>query len=163
MEELEKIRHKVAHNNLFTAKDLDRADDLSKELFDIIKEANETIDDISFSVDERDLIKENITQNFAAYGVISESKLLEKLDESEKWASKTRDNFVSLKHFVTNYLGSQGYDYRTSYDLVNQLEQKGIIELWEFKGPNNLYPVTAIRRLKGTLAGQEGLASLKLK
>ncbi|RKD89861.1 HEPN domain-containing protein [Mangrovibacterium diazotrophicum] len=160
-EELEKIRHKVAHNNLFTAKDLERSEEICKNLFDIIKEANEKIDNISFSLDEKDLIKENITQNFASYNVISEEKLLEKLDESESWAAKTRDNFVSLKHFVTNFLGSQGYDYRSSYDLINLLERKGLVELWEFKGPNNLYPVTAIRRLKGSLAGQEGLAKLK--
>jgi hypothetical protein len=49
---------------------------------------------------------------------------------------------------VTNYLGAQGYDYRTSYDMVNVLEQKGLIELYEFTSSNNLYPITAIRKVK---------------
>ncbi|WP_420577040.1 hypothetical protein [Ekhidna sp.] len=160
-EELEKIRHKVAHNNLFTALDLDRAEKLTSELVDIIEEANDKVDNVSFSLDEKDLIKESITHTYAIYDVITEDELLKKLEESEKWAARNRDNFVSLKHFVTSYLGSQGYDYRSSYDLINSLEERGLVELWDFKGPNNIYPVTAIRRITGSLAGQEGLAKLK--
>jgi hypothetical protein len=147
-EDLEKIRHKVAHNNLFTRIDLNNADTLTKELEEIITNANSKIDGITFSIDEKVTIQENIASTFATYQVISEETFLEKLTDSERWALKTRDNFISLKHFVTNYLGAQGYDYRTSYDMVNVLEQKGLIELYEFTSSNNLYPITAIRKVK---------------
>jgi hypothetical protein len=167
-EELEKLRHKVAHNNLFTKTDLDKANTLSKELIEIVNEANSKIETINFSIDEKDLIKENIVSGLVTFDVITEDELLKKLDESEKWALRTRDNFVGLKHFVTNYLGTQGFDYRSSFELINQLETKGIIELYDYQGPTNEYPLTAIRRVKkndsnGTLADNEQLNGIKNK
>lgn len=163
-EELEKLRHKVAHNNLFTKNDLDRADDLTKSLLEIITKANESIDTIQFNIEEKDLLKENISSNLGTYEVITKEELFRKLSESESWAKKSRDNFVGLKHFVTNYLGSIGYDYRSSYELINQLEEEGMIELYDYKGSNNLYPVTAIRSVKqpnGTLSADSNLIALK--
>jgi hypothetical protein len=147
-EELEKLRHKVAHNNLFTKSDLEKAEKLTKELIDIVTDANSKIETISFSSDEKDLIKENIVSKLVTFDVITEDELLKKLEESEKWALRSRDNFVSVKHFVTNYLGSQGFDYRSSFELINQLETKGLIELYDYKGPTNEFPLTAIRRVK---------------
>ena len=144
-EDLEKLRHKVAHNNLFTKADLEKAEEVSRSLKEIINTANESIDSIHFNLDEKDILKENITHTLSAYEVITKDELLRKLQESETWAKKTRDNFVGLKHFVTNYLGTIGYDYRSSYELINQLEKEGLIELYDYKGANNLYPVTAIR------------------
>lgn len=144
-EELEKLRHKVAHNNLFTKHDLERAEELTTLLIDIINKANESIDSIQFNLEEKDLLKENISSNLGTFEVITKEVLLKKLAESETWAKRTRDNFVGLKHFVTNYLGSIGYDYRSSYELINQLESEGVLELYDYKGSNNLYPVTAIR------------------
>lgn len=163
-EELEKLRHKVAHNNLFTKSDLERADDLFKSLIDIINKANESIDSIQFNIEEKDLLKENISSNLGTYEVITKEELIRKLYDSENWAKKTRDNFVGLKHFVTNYLGSIGYDYRSSYELINQLEEEGMIELYDYKGSNNLYPVTAIRSVKqanGTLSADSNLIAIK--
>jgi DNA-directed RNA polymerase subunit F len=146
-EELEKLRHKVAHNNLFTKLDHERSDKLTKELIDIINEANSKIESINFSLDEKDIIKESIVSGLMTFNVIEENELLMKLEESERWALRSRDNFVGLKHFVTNYLGSQGYDYKSSYELINQLEAKGLIEVYEFQGPINDFPVTAIKRI----------------
>lgn len=165
-EELEKLRHKVAHNNLFTKNDLDRADDLTISLLEIIKKANESIDTIQFNIEEKDLLKENISSNLGTYEIISKEELFRKLNESENWAKKLRDNFVGLKHFVTNYLGSIGYDYRSSYELINQLEEEGLIELYDYQGSNNLYPVTAIRSVKqanGTLSVDGNLLAIKEK
>jgi hypothetical protein len=163
-EELEKIRHKVAHNNLFSKNDLDRATELSKELTEIITIANDSIETIQFNLEEKDTLKENITYNLETFEVITKDELLRKLTESVKWAQKTRDNFVGLKHFVTNYLGSIGYDYQSSYDLINKLESDGIIELWDYQGSNNLYPVKAIKfteKMNGTLAENEALLKAK--
>ncbi|GGH45596.1 hypothetical protein [Mangrovimonas yunxiaonensis] len=162
-EELEKLRHKVAHNNLFTKIDLERAEELTKSLIDIINSANDSIDTIQFDIDEKDILKENISSSLETYEVITKEELLRKLDESENWARRTRDNFVGLKHFVTNYLGSIGYDYRSSYDLINQLEEEGEIELYEYQGRNNLYPVTAIRKniTNGTLSQNDSLKEIR--
>ena len=144
-EELEKIRHKVAHNSLFVQLDLERADVLCKDLTEIISTANNSIETVQINLEEKDILKENITHKLETYEVITEEEFLKKLVESEKWALKTRDNFVGLKHFVTNYLGSIGYDYQSSYNLISELEMKGLIEIWEFKGVNNLYTIKAIK------------------
>lgn len=163
-EELEKLRHKVAHNNLFIKNDLDKANELTDSLLEIIQTANEKIDSIQFDLDEKDILKENIAYSLDTYEVITKDELLKKLGESENWAKRTRDNFVGLKHFVTNYLGSIGYDYRSSYDLINQLEDEGIVELYEYQGKNNLYPVTAIRtaeKPRGTLSADSNLKEIR--
>ncbi len=163
-EELEKLRHKVAHNNLFTKNDLDRADSLTQELKDIITIANDSIETIQFNLDEKDILKENITYSLETYEVITPEELLRKLGESEKWALRTRDNFVGLKHFVTNYLGSIGYDYRSSYDVINVLESEGKVAIYDYQGSNNLYPVKAIKTVvspNGTLAENKALLEAK--
>lgn len=163
-EELEKLRHKVAHNNLFTKHDLERSEELTTLLIEIINKANESIDSIQFNLEEKDLLKENISSSLGTFEVITKEVLLKKLAESETWAKRTRDNFVGLKHFVTNYLGSIGYDYRSSYELINQLEAEGILELYDYKGSNNLYPVTAIKSIEkptGTLSDNFELNGLK--
>lgn len=163
-EELEKLRHKVAHNNLFTIKDLERSDSLSNELKEIISIANDSIETIQFNLDEKDILKENITYSLETYEVITPEELIRKLHESEKWAFRSRDNFVGLKHFVTNYLGSIGYDYRSSYDVINKLEEEGLIEIYDYQGANNIYPVKAIKTVQkptGTLAENEELIEIK--
>lgn len=165
-EELEKLRHKVAHNNLFTKHDLERSEELTTLLIEIINKANESIDSIQFNLEEKDLLKENISSSLGTFEVITKEVLLKKLAESETWAKRTRDNFVGLKHFVTNYLGSIGYDYRSSYELINQLEAEGILELYDYKGSNNLYPVTAIKSIEkptGTLSDNFELNGLKAR
>lgn len=145
-EDLEKLRHKVAHNNLFSMEDLNQSEILTNELLEIINKANNSIENVQFNLDEKDLLKENITSSLETYNVISEDELLRKLKESEDWALTSRDNFVGLKHFVVNYLGSIGYDYRSSYDLINKLEKLEKIDIYDYKGTNNLYPVKAIRK-----------------
>jgi|SRR5690606_4601884 len=146
-ESLEKIRHKVAHNNLFSKEDLNQSESLTKDLLEILKNANESLESVEFNLDEKDLLKENISISLNTYNVITEEELFNKLNESEEWALKSRDNFVGLKHFVVNYLGSIGYDFRSSYDIINRLEQEGRIEIYDYKGANNLYPVKAIRKV----------------
>mgnify|MGYP001113743803 CR=1 FL=1 len=48
------IRNKVAHNNHFIKPDLDSAEELYKELKDIILNAESKIDDFKFSVEEQE-------------------------------------------------------------------------------------------------------------
>lgn len=65
-EELEKIRHKVAHNNLFTQTDLDRALQLSSELENIIDSADKQVQEVIISPEEREVIEDIIVENIIA-------------------------------------------------------------------------------------------------
>lgn len=149
-EELEKIRHKIAHNNLFVQEDLKRALELTTDLNQIIKDANDKIDKIAFSIDEKEAIRDNIVLENYAYKVITDIDLLEKLSESESWAKSQADGFVGVVSFVKNFLGSKGFDYRSSIDVIDRLEKKGLIEKYEHRSNKNEYPVRAIRRIYQT-------------
>ncbi|MBB4081099.1 uncharacterized protein YutE (UPF0331/DUF86 family) [Lewinella aquimaris] len=66
-EELEKLRHKVAHNNLFTQFDLHRCEELYNDLSKIIMDAINKIDKVSFTDQEKDEIIENSIININEY------------------------------------------------------------------------------------------------
>ncbi|MGK7956665.1 MAG: Swt1 family HEPN domain-containing protein [Crocosphaera sp.] len=59
-EEMEKIRHKVAHNNLFTNSDLERGKKLFEDLINIITTATEEVDKVILQEQEKDAIEESI-------------------------------------------------------------------------------------------------------
>jgi Apea-like HEPN len=65
-EDLEKIRHKVAHNNLFTQSDSDRALKLAEELEHIIEQADQQVLKIVLSADEREAIEDIIVESIIA-------------------------------------------------------------------------------------------------
>lgn len=143
-EALEKLRHKVAHNNLFTTEELELAKSLYDDVKKIIESANQWIDTIQFSSDEKTAFRENISMNSANYETIDKSELLEKLRQSEEWASK-KESFVWFSHFVVNFLGSMWYNYRNSNNIINELVEEWIIEKYEYTSENNPYPIAAIR------------------
>lgn len=66
-EQLRNIRNKVAHNNLFVNDDLETGEKLAENLLSIIKEANENIQNISFSAEERKRIKDNFPLPWSYY------------------------------------------------------------------------------------------------
>ena len=49
---------------------------------------------------------------------------------------------------MRNYLGHAGYDYASSYDAIRQLEDEGIVEIYDRQGEGHLRPVRAIRLKK---------------
>lgn len=134
-EELEKLRHKVAHNNLFAEEDLKKCQNLYTSLLKIIEDANSKIETIDFSADDLETIKSNIIDASDPYKVISEDELLSQLKERQEYYSRT-NGFIGLASFVKNYLGLLGYDYSASYSIINQLEQKQKIEIYHVDGPN---------------------------
>lgn len=142
-EQLEKIRHKVAHNSLFVVDDKSKALNLTSELIEIIKEADEKISAIKFSSDDKDAIKDLIASG-ASLRVINKEEMMEKIRASAKW-SQQNGYFLGLKSFVINYLGNADYDYSSSYDVISQLEHDGFIELYDHQGPGHERPVKAIR------------------
>lgn len=125
-EELEKIRHKVAHNNLFILEDQEKGIELVSNLISIIKIANEEIDQMSFS----DSDKRYIINSFFKFEKIKKDILLEELKRSTKWANESADGFVGLQSFIINILGSKGYDFQETRDIIQELEKEGVLEIY---------------------------------
>ncbi|MDJ0508794.1 MAG: HEPN domain-containing protein [Crocosphaera sp.] len=63
-EEMEKIRHKVAHNNLFTNSDLETGKELFEDLINIITTATEEVDKVILQQEEKEAIEESIENSF---------------------------------------------------------------------------------------------------
>ncbi len=152
-EEMEKLRHKTAHNNLFTIKDLENGKELIKNLTNIIENADKTVDSISFS----DYEKEAIMDSFVSFDDIDEKTLLYELRKSQDWAYYNADDFVGLKSFVTNHLGSKGYRFESTWDLIHKLETEGKVETYQYTSKKNEYSVSSIKlanpkQIKTTLA-----------
>ncbi|MGC1393684.1 MAG: Swt1 family HEPN domain-containing protein [Coleofasciculaceae cyanobacterium] len=145
-EELEKLRHKVAHNNLFTDEDLQRCEKLTTSLLKTIEDADSKVETIDFSADDLETIKYNIIEISNPYKVISENEMLENLKQVEEKYSAT-NRWVGLSSFVKNHLGLLGYDYATSYSVINQLEQKGKVEFYTINSSHG-FPVTAVKLKK---------------
>lgn len=153
-EELEKLRHKVAHNNLFVKADMDAGQELCQELLEIINNASSSMESVVIAEDE----KEAIRQGYVSQGyldVITEEKFLEELTNEEKTLAGS-DKFIGLAHFVKTHLGSLGYDYRSSYELTSRLEALGSIETYKVDNPYGGFPTTAIKSVKTKQSGQEG-------
>lgn len=140
-EELEKIRHKIAHNNLFTVKEQLRASEIISELIETIKRANEEIDNLSFSAED----KEDIMRGFINFKIITRDIFLDELNKSIKWSKEEADGFVGLQNFLVNVLGSKGYDFQSSRDTLKQLEEEGLVEIYSYHSSKNERPVTSIR------------------
>jgi hypothetical protein len=152
-EELESLRHKVAHNNLFTDEDRLKAEKLTTSLLKTIDEANSRIDEIVFSNDDLETIKSNIIEVSAPYQPITEEDLIRQLRLREEYYSRT-NGFVGLESFVKNHLGLQGYDIATSYRTINALASEGKLMVYHVDGPKG-FPVAAVK-LNGLNIAHDG-------
>jgi len=52
-----------------------------------------------------------------------------------------------LGHFVKEWLGRKDFDFKASYDLAQELDARGKIEIYKVPGPE--YDFTAIRLVAG--------------
>ncbi len=139
-EELEKIRHKVAHNNLFTLDDQEQGTELIKNLISIIEIANNDIDEVSFS----DSDKQYVMNSFLNFKKITEEILIDELKHSMGWATKSADGFVGLTNFV-NILGKKGYEFQWTRDLIKKLEDEKRLEIYTYNSDKAEHGVAAIR------------------
>lgn len=73
------------------------------------------------------------------YDGISKEEFLRELAESEKWANNYGSGFVGLNSFIYKYLGVKGYDYQTSFQTKEELEEEGEIEIYTHKPRNSYY------------------------
>jgi len=146
-EELEKIRHKVAHNSLFVQNDLVQATSLSTELMLIIDEANRKIDELKFSPDEREALRDSIVSTSHAFKVITKDELIARLKDSEKWADTEANGFVGLVSFVKNHLGNHQlkFDYNASFEVIHQMESEGVLQIYDHSQPGWERTVKAVK------------------
>lgn len=77
---------------------------------------------------------------------ISKEELLDRLSYSEKWATNN-EGFLGIAHFV-NYLGNAGYDYSKSYDIIHQLQDEGLLEIYDHKGEGHERSITSLRLVR---------------
>lgn len=129
---LEQIRHKVAHNNLFVTEDLEAADELLKSLSNILIDAESELDSLVFEVilpiippDYGELNSHETTDDDKV--VMSDKIFLEKLTEVEsEYRPKKWD--IGLKRFVTTMLGLKENEFILGYQSAKSLKDSGAIE-----------------------------------
>ncbi|MGB3204429.1 MAG: Swt1 family HEPN domain-containing protein [Crinalium sp.] len=145
-EELEKIRHKIAHNNLFTNDDLEKGKQLAKELIEIIETAINTVDEITLRLEEVEAIQESFAPE-GGFTIITEKEFLEELRNQEEHYSTRPNGFVSLTKFVTRDLESKGYAVPSTKKLIQELQDRKKVEIYYTKNPYNENNRTAAIRL----------------
>jgi hypothetical protein len=142
--EFEVLRNKIAHNNLFVEDDLIRGKQLANEIEQIIRDADAKTPQLEITPEEREAIQDTVVQSSDSWRQISEDEFLKQLSEQER-RFNTTGGFVGIARFVKVHLGAQGYDFRSSYDLVTRLENEKKIETYQVENPGNEYRTTAIR------------------
>ncbi len=79
---------------------------------------------------------------------ITRDEMLSKLDYSEKWANKNNAGFLGLHSFIKNYLGQAGFDYSASYDVIRQLEDDRLVEVYDHQGEGHERAAKALRLVR---------------
>ncbi|MFM6075913.1 MAG: hypothetical protein ACKPB9_30715, partial [Dolichospermum sp.] len=72
-------------------------------------------------------------------------ELIKELKKYEEVVNQKTDGFVGLRYFVMEILGNKQYDFGASFDVINRLIRRGIIEKYEVTSPHTNNPVPAIR------------------
>lgn len=145
-EKLEKIRHKTAHNSLFSEQDLNEGKELANSLIELINEADQNVESIPLDTEEKEAIKVSLVSQGLTWNVISEEGFIKELSEVEAAYTKQRNNgFVGLAHFVKDILGNKGYGFSATYDVANKLDAQGKVEIYKVPSLDDEHTVTAIR------------------
>jgi hypothetical protein len=100
-------------------------------------------------------------ERFRSYRSITRDEMLQRLKYSEKWAAEHSEGWLALHHYVKDYLGAAGYDWSTSYGIIRQLEDEGLVEVYEHQGKGHDRSVKAIRLVKGDQYSNRPLEDLK--
>ena len=101
--------------------------------------------------------KRGLRESSIYFKDITEKEMIQRLESSEKWAME-HEGFVGLHNFIT-YL--KGYNFATSYEVIESLEKKGVVEVYDHKGPGHERPVRAVRLVEGLLARSEPYRELR--
>jgi len=109
-ESVEKVRNKVAHNNLFTDNDLINAEKDCKELLKIIEDANKALNTFNFTEKEKETIVVNSfsSNNMFGYFIKNWNIFINKLDlASSKYGFKTRSRHILSPKSMFLYLHNE--------------------------------------------------------
>lgn len=129
------IRNKVAHNGLLFQKDEDEACEYLKELTILLNSQNNKLGGQQFEQEEISAYQENIVKQSNRYAKISKSELAFELNKMDDWARKNKRPFIGLGYFVADILGIKGYDIKTSYGIISELEKDGYVETYLYTDP----------------------------
>ena len=85
------------------------------------------------------------TDHQTTWKPIGRNEMLDRITASVRWAAENSDGFLGLKSFVMNYLSNAGYDHSACFDMIRQLEEEGLVEVYPHQGEGHLRPAKALR------------------
>jgi hypothetical protein len=85
------------------------------------------------------------TDHQTTWKPIGRNEMLDRITASVRWAAENSDGFLGLKSFVMNYLSNAGYDHSACFDMIRQLEEEGLVEVYLHQGEGHLRPAKALR------------------
>lgn len=152
--QFEALRNKIAHNNLFTAADLSLGAELAKDLTEIISAADTEAQTLVISTEEREAIKEQVARS-ATWQTrdLTDNVFFDELDSALDFAH-SRDRFVGLTHFVNNILIPKGYSYFAAHAKIEELSDRGVLEVYYVSNPAKPDRETAALRRPQTIKGE---------
>lgn len=115
---LEKIRHKVAHNNLFTIDDRNTALIISEQLIQIIENADRKVEELVFSQTEVAAIQDAIIEQNA----IIENIVDTEQEQAQNWRDEVKN---ALQH-----LGGEA-DLEEIYNYISKNSTRELPESWK--------------------------------
>lgn len=132
-ENFTKLRNKIAHTSLFVNEDLQNGKQWAEELLGIITEAATLNSSAPIAEETKETTLKAISEEYYVNGFknISEDELILKLKEESEYME-----YVGLSYFVTNILGSEGFDYDSSFRMINDLVDRQILEQYTRKTQN---------------------------
>lgn len=92
---------------------------------------------------------------------ITRDEMLDRLRSSERWAAQNSEGFLGLQSYVKGYLGHGGFDYAASFDMIQQLEEEGLVEVYDRQGEGHERSVRAIRLVRPNQFANRPLEGLK--
>lgn len=144
-EELTRIRHIVAHNNICLNEDYEKGKALATNIIDVIEAASSELDRHSESVYEQNEKSAKFLDE--DYKIITPEVFLDLLGKAEIY-EKAHDGYVGLRLFVSKILYKEnGYAIGPSYAVANNLDIAKKVEIYDQMEPEKDYSVKAIRTI----------------
>ena len=134
-EQFEAIRNKIAHNNLFTAEDLVTGEQLAADISQIISASDVEASKLVITNEEREAIKEQVIARSAPWLEISQEAFLSELAAQERLYATKPQGFVGLTRFINSHLGSKGYSFASSREMIDHLTKSGVVEVYHVPNP----------------------------
>lgn len=139
------IRNKIAHNNLFTARDLDDGVRLSNELTEIISAAEKHLKELAIPETEREALQDAVHEiSQQKRNAVTTDTFIDELETLEERFSR-RNGFVGLTYFIRTHLVNLGFDYTSGYRMLEDLKENNRIEVYDVPNPVHGGTTAAIR------------------